>query len=95
MTVVLVKTIPVNGCSLPMTRSPLHSVRMVKFLEIELWERMFKFAWNQNHSVDGSCDTMITSDSESESSEDSEKSDNQVKNETDYDEESVDFWPDL
>ena len=86
--------IPVNGCSLPMTRSPLQEVTALKQSTLELWEVMFKFAWKEiNKDNDTGNDTELTYESES-----SELDDEQNEHDTDDSEDldnSDDWWPDL
>ena len=57
-------TIPVNGCSLPIKRSPLQ-VTSPTGCKLELWESMFKFAWKTLQNSNDT-DSSVTSDSETD-----------------------------
>ena len=81
-----------NGCSLPMKRSPLHEMTLPKQSELELWYVMFKFAWKEmNKDVDSETDTEIAYDSDSSEIDDNR---NETEDSEDMDD-SDDFWPDL
>ena len=84
--------IPVNGCSLPLKRSPLQANSLSGESRLELWEKMFKFAWRKHQSLE---DTDTTFSSESDSDDSSENSNTPMQNETDLSEDSDDVWPDL
>ena len=87
-----IHTIPMNGCSLPMKRSPLHEMTLPKQSELELWYVMFKFAWKEmNKDVDSETDTEIAYDSDSSEIDDNR---NETEDSEDMDD-SDDFWPDL
>ena len=80
-------TTPVNGCSLPINRSPLQVITSPKETKLKLLEAMFKFAWK---SVQTNEDTDSTVTSESESIDEE-----QTGNETEESESSDDVWIDL
>ena len=81
-------TVPVNGCSLPMKRSPLHAVNSHKDSKIELWRAMFNFAWTTLQPPNDS-DSSITSSSES-NSEGSENENADIEEEEEEDSEYCD-----
>ena len=93
--------IPVNDCSLPLNRSPLHVTTYAEKSKLYLWERMFKFAWRE---INSSEETNSSFDSESDSSDSGDSSDSSDSNkniklpwehETDCSEDNDDVWPDL
>ena len=89
---------PVNDCSLPLIISPLQVTTTEEESKLDLWERMFKFAWRE---INSSEETNSSFDSESDSSDssDSSGSNKNIKlpweHETDCNEGSDDVWPDL
>ena len=83
-------TVPVNGCSLPMKRSPLHAVNSRKDSKLELWRAMFNFAWKILQPSNDS-DSSITSDSESNN----EKSGNENTDIEEEEEEDSEYCDDL
>jgi hypothetical protein len=87
--------IPVNGCPLPMKKSLLKATTSAGESSLELWEKMFKFAWRKHQSLEDTDTTTFSSESDSDDSSDSsENSNTPMQNETDLSEDSDDVWPD-
>ena len=75
-----------------MKKSPLQATTSAGLSSLELWEKMFKFAWRKQQSTE---DTDTTFTSESDSDDSSENSNTPMQNETDLSEDSDGVWPDL